>query len=244
MQATCLVPNSIPKEQLEAGDTKLKYNFITTYNHSYSAITQVLNKHWSLLKNDPCLKTLVPDKPKLTFRRATTIKNTIAPSRLRAKTETVIPTNLGNKKGCFKCLHPRCKCCLNLTQGQQNNTSSYTGITYRIKSQINCSSSFVIYLLTCTYKLQYIGRTAQALRVCINQHRSNCNRGYSKHSVSRHAAIRHTNSFETFTVSVIEQIQENGTDRFGRLQQREMFWIYKFNTITPFGLNEALETVY
>lgn len=60
-----------------------------------------------------------------------------------------------------------------------------------------------------------------------------------------HAATVHTNSFEIFTVWIIEQIPSEITVRFGQLQrEREMFWIYKFNTLTPFGLNEALETIY
>lgn len=202
-------------------------------------MNKIINKHCSLLKNDPFLKSIIPNKPKLTFRRATTIKNTIAPSRLRNSIKTIRLPISTNKNGCSRCLHPRCKCCPNIIHGVKNNTSCPTGATYPIKTQVDCSSSYVIYILTCTCKLQY----TQALRIRVNQHRSNCTRGYTKHSVSRHATTHHSNSSDAFNIAIIEQIHADIPDRFVRLQRRKMFWIYKFNTITLFGLNVALESV-
>lgn len=127
---------------------------------------------------------------------------------------------------------------------QLTNKCNYTGDTYPIKSRVDCSSTFVIYLLSCPCNLQYIGRTTQLFRVRVNQHRHNCTRGYTKRSVSRHAAIHRANRFDKFNISIIEHIPTNIPDRFERLAKREMFWIYKFYTLHLHGLNESLESVY
>lgn len=124
----------------------------------------------------------------------------------------------------------------------QHQSSYWTIILHKTS---NWLQEFICdYLLTCNCGLQYIGRTTQALRVRVNQQWSNCMRGFTKHSVSHYAATQHSNNFDTFNISVIEQIHIDLPDRFKCLQKCEMFWIYKFNTITPFGLNETLESLY
>lgn len=243
-QDQCLLPKNTPKDQETKKAMDYQHNFITTYNHSHSAINNILKQHWPILKNDPLLKTKIPDIPRLTFRREKSVKNILAPSELRKPNNNTNTSSQGRRNGIFRCYHPKCKCCSSITEGTKSNTCQSTGEIYPIKSKVDCGSSFVIYLLTCQCGLQYVGRTTQSLRTRINQHRSNSARGYLKHSVSRHAALSHSNSFHIFTVSIIEQISPEITDRFGRLQKREMFWIYKFNTLAPIGLNEALETIY
>lgn len=50
-------------------------NFITTFNSSHNIIRHILNKNWFILQNDPLLKDTIPDRPKMIFKRAPTIKN-------------------------------------------------------------------------------------------------------------------------------------------------------------------------
>lgn len=78
------------------------------------------------------------------------------------------------------------------------------------KYQINldCSSTNVIYVINCTCGLQYVGRTTQPLCMRVNNHRFYIQRGYYKHSVSRHAANQGC-KIEDFNITPVEQIHKN-----------------------------------
>lgn len=65
--------------------------------------------------------------------------------------------------------------------------------------------------------------------------------GYIKHSASRHAVTHH--AWLDFTITPVEQIHKN-RNIAKTLSQREMFWIYQLNTLTPYGLNESLDNVF
>lgn len=60
-----------------------KTNYIPTNNQSSGEIKKIINKHWSVFLNDPFLRRSLPIKPQFTFRRARTLKNVLAHSRLR-----------------------------------------------------------------------------------------------------------------------------------------------------------------
>lgn len=112
-----------------------------------------------------------------------------------------------------------------------------------ISGHLNCESSHIIYLLECPCHLQYVGRTYQKLRSRVNNYRNNITHGYLKHRVSRHAASHHYCDFTNFTIIPIEHIHKDVEDRKEICNQREMYWICKLNTLTPIGLNKALENV-
>lgn len=237
-QDQCLATN--PKKPSEIGS--YSHNFITTFNKSNKVIRNILSKHWSILCNDPHLKATLPKQPKLTFRRAKTLRNFVAPSKLRP----VLPPKktLSTKPpGCYRCNASRCKNCMSLVKFTDTFCSFVTNNSFYIKNTLDCSSSFVIYLLECPCHLQYIGRTTMPLRTRMNKHRHNVNNGFINHSVSRHALFKHEKNFSCFKLICIEQIPETAQDRFGLLRRREMFWIYCLNTLAPLGLNESLETV-
>lgn len=220
-------------------------NFITTYNQSHSNIRDILTKHWPILMNDSHLKHILPIRPNCTFRRAITLKNLLAPSKIRKPTPTDKSQDkqLAKQSGSHRCNSTRCKNCKSMLPKVTDFTSTVTNQTFKIKTAIDCSSSFVIYLLECSCKLQYVGRTKMALRNRMNTHRHNVTKGFTKHSVSRHALTKHHCDFPEFNLIAIEQIPEDVKDRFGLLCRREMFWIFQLNTLTPLGLNESLEAI-
>lgn len=53
------------------------------FDWSHLEIQRILAKNWFILKSDPILKDIIPERPTITFRRAPTIKNIVAPSRLK-----------------------------------------------------------------------------------------------------------------------------------------------------------------
>lgn len=56
--------------------------------------------------------------------------------------------------------------------------------------------------------------------------------------------IHHNCDPSQFWLTPIEQIPSGIRNRSATLNKREMFWIFKLDTISPVGLNESLEKVY
>lgn len=57
--------------------------FTTRFHHDHKKMEGILKKHWPILLEDPHLKTLLPKFPIVTYRRASNVKNKIAPSKLK-----------------------------------------------------------------------------------------------------------------------------------------------------------------
>lgn len=244
-QRYCITPKTTSQEPKPTkGD--YKHSFITTYNHNQRHIRSILEKHWHILKSDPYLCDLIPDKPLMIFRRAQTIKNILAPSNIKksVKKPPATGTITPKKPGSYKCHKKKCLCCKSIMNKTSSFRNNKTGEEFNIKQTLSCESSHIIYLLECTCNLQYIGRTKQTLRTRLNNHRFNITHGYEKHSVSRHAAAAHNCKMEEFRITPIEQISELTTDRTRKLNSREMYWIFKLNTLVPLGLNESLENIF
>lgn len=122
--------------------------------------------------------------------------------------------------------------------------STNTKEKFPLKSHVNCDSQFVVCLLECSGELQYVGRTIQTLRMRCNKHRMNIRNGFLNHGVSKHAYTHHNCDPSQFVLTPIEQIPHNVRNRSATLNKREMFWIFKLNTISPIGLTEASEKVF
>ncbi|XP_056376037.1 uncharacterized protein LOC130273370 isoform X1 [Hyla sarda] len=214
-------------------------NFITTFSREHKHIKDILHKHWPIVMNDPFLRDTLPQKPGVTFRRGKTLRNIIAPSRL--KTHNHQPVNFLTTTGAYRCGHNRCKCCANLHHRAKTFTSKITGETFQIKTLLNCSSQYVVYLLDCQCGLQYVGRTIRCLRERITKHRNNATNGFLLHSVSRHITEQHGQNFNVISITPIESISRDIPHRFNTLRKRENYWIYKLQTLVPTGLNEMIE---
>ncbi|XP_077336748.1 transducin beta-like protein 2 isoform X2 [Lithobates pipiens] len=214
--------------------------FITGFHGQYKKIEHILNKHWNVLKQDPHLITTLRERPKVTYRRASTLKNKIAPSNLKS-IQKGNPLCLIPLKGMYRCNKPLCKTCNFIKHGQKSFTHKEK--TYYLDNFYNCSSDYVVYCLICPCKLLYVGRTIRPLRQRFGKHRRFVEVGCDEHSVPRHFLQHHGQSTMGLWVWVIEAIPRSlpEAERFSRLCEREMFWIYTLDTLVPNGLNEELE---
>ena len=71
------------------------------------------------------------------------------------------------------CKHPRCITCKHLNTSSSFKSTS-TGTHYPIRYSFSCSSSNLIYLITCTKcKKQYVELTTHTLKYRVNHHRTN-----------------------------------------------------------------------
>lgn len=220
--------------------------FVTTYNDKYKKVVSIIKKHFNILKLDQRLAPVLPPVPQVTFKRARTVKNIIAPSKvqkLNKKPIWDIRSYFDNRTGIFQCKKRGCLTCQSVPHGL-NEIEDGKGKRFKIKQFITCSTEFVIYVLRCPCGLLYVGRTIRTLRKRIGEHRRFIQKGCNEHSVPRHFLHFHKKDFRGLVVMAIEAIPQ-GTltenERFSLLCKREVFWIYNLGSLSPGGLNEDLE---
>ncbi len=127
------------------------------------------------------------------------------------------------------CYHPRCATCQHFNS-QNFFKSTTTRKCYKIRHAFSCSSSNVIYLITCNKcKKQYVGKTNKPLRERINHHRSSINMKQSRY-ISVHFNFPDHN-ISNITVQAIDTTSED------KLAPLEKFWINTLQTCKPKGLN-------
>lgn len=105
-QDDCLQKSKI---RHKTNDKSFHLNFITTSNQSHNTIKKRLNKSWHILLNDPHLKPILPDKPRITYHRAKTLKHFLAPSKIRKIPSGNIDKIPLKPPGSYSYNTPRCK---------------------------------------------------------------------------------------------------------------------------------------
>lgn len=231
------------RDNIKHNNNILSSNFVTTFCDAHPTIRRILNDKWFILRNDPILKDLIPTRPLITFRRAPTIKNLLAPSRLKQHRNINAELSSNRENGSFKCAQPRCKCCDIIKHNVTSFKSTHSKEIFPIKYNLTCQSQYVIYLVECTCGHQYVGRTIQKLHLRLNKHRSNIKKGFLQHSVSRHIFNYHPGINTPITITPIDYIPSHVQNRFEKLKNKETFWIYKLQTLYPKGLNDITEMV-
>ena len=139
-----------------------------------------------------------------------------------------------------RCNHPRCATCLHLNCSKYF-TSTRTRTTYTIRHNFNCTSSNLIYLITCKKcRKQYVGLTTKQLNVRVNHHRTN---------IINHKPIylsAHFNfpdhSITDLSIQAIDTVASNCSNILQELQKLEKYWIQKLRTVQPLGLNVSTGT--
>lgn len=75
----------------------------------------------------------------------------------------------------------RNRCCLSFQSTQRK-------ITYDINTFITRTSKYIIYMISCPYVKQYIGRTKCELQAHLQEHVANNKQGFMGHNLSGHYA--------------------------------------------------------
>lgn len=58
----------------------LKLESFSIYNSQHKEFEKIIMKHWNILKKDHVLGAALPSQPRFIYRRATTLRDVIAPS--------------------------------------------------------------------------------------------------------------------------------------------------------------------
>ena len=234
-------------------DDLLKYNtsekqqriaFITTYNKNLPPIRNMIEKHWNILKINDKFKDTFKTPPVIAYRRNKNLRDLLGQTTIsNNKVSRCKPNNNGK---CKPCLTRTGNLCCKQVSSTNTFTSNQTKRSYQIYHNVNCKSSFIIYLLECRQcKTQYIGKSENPFNQRLNNHRSNA----YKPRPETIPACKHFNQpnhdfNKDAKFTIIEQIKRNETEKRKRIiLQRENFWIKELKTLTPHGMNQELNLV-
>ncbi|XP_056397116.1 uncharacterized protein LOC130291827 isoform X2 [Hyla sarda] len=157
--------NDLLKPRTRLEDTSLR--LITPYNNQWNQIRQLLYQHWTILKSDSKLNSLIPSTPLLTAKRSRNLKDILTQSHFTR------PRGKRNKRleyiGSFPC--GECSICQYM-EPTWDFVDLREGTRLHLKQYINCKSRNVVYAILCPCNQVYVGQTTQELRKRIQKHLS------------------------------------------------------------------------
>lgn len=171
---------------------------------------------------------------------AYTIGKNLSKMLVRASLQTPEPRNIGTPvpnlygSNCTKCLNINCKKCDYIMEGNTFK-STHNNSQYFVRGKIDCTSSNLIYLITCNKcGLQYVGETGRMLRDRINDHLSRI-RTHKPTPVGKHFNGPN-HSLHNVRIMGIELFQVNCSS--DTRKTKEKVWQTLLETTWPNGINE------
>ena len=134
------------------------------------------------------------------------------------------------------CKEKRCKTCPSIVIDDGFNKCNI-----KVPKPI-CKTSGVIYMITCGHcNIKYIGQSSNHLHLRINNHRSLCNKVKTNNT-----DIQSKYEFEHFKMHSFKQAKINILaiiDDYNRRIELENFYILKYKTAYPYGLNGRVNNI-
>ncbi|XP_069611287.1 uncharacterized protein [Ranitomeya imitator] len=238
---------TIPRAQLlqprkKQPDNNLRY--ITTFHNHWKEVSELFSRYWGILKTDPKITDLVPERPLITARRAPNLRDSLSRSHFTR------PTSRLGRGGILRGMYPcgECNVCPLVNRGSCF-TNPRDGVEHFLRDYMNCKTFNLIYALVCSCPKIYVGQTSQELRKRVQQHVSNINcakqdisKGKMISTVATHFLQIHSSSTRDLRVMGLQRVPPNlrKTDRQGELLRLEARWIFQLGSVSPGGLNEDL----
>lgn len=211
-------------------ENKISIAIFITFSVQHCSVRKLIQKHWHILGSDQILKTILPDRPQIIFKGASSLIGLLPVCRILWKwidvffrTSKVI---IAVKN--VVCFLNKCK-----DRKIFNFVSTSTARTFKVEPFITCSSEGVVYLIQCPCGLQHMERTKRALKVRLNEHISNIGKGFKNHSVSRHyVEVHHRDPSSTLFIGIdkYKPHWRRGSSLIREISRQEMAWIYRLKT--------------
>ena len=196
------------------------------YHPCLTSISTTVKTNWNTMIEDPVMKKIFSKPPMLAFKQPPNLRSLLVRAKLATKSR---PSRVN--KGTHAC-GKSCKVCSYINPSKEVK-STVNSLTHQISGDFSCNSLGVIYLVTCRKcNLQYIGQTSRKFCVRMKEHITDIKKAEDK-VMGRHFNLQ-GHSLDDFTVQVIEKVMPNNPHI---LLERERFWILKFSTVIPLGLN-------
>ena len=231
------IPRSValePRPTVTEADNPDRVPLVLTYHPSLPKLSGILQKHLPILHASDKCKKAIPNLPIVSYRRSDNIKDMVVRSSL--------PPDHPPPRGSFAC--GTCRSCKHkLHSGQQgpithtqedtNFTSSVTGEDHVIRKHLDCQSTNVVYLITCTQcQQQYVGETSRSLETRLVEHCADAR--YDRNTpVARHFNLP-GHSADNMSIMCIDKPPKTDTMMRKKLEKD---WISKLQTTQPHGIN-------
>ena len=214
-----------------------------TYNRTLPKIKSIVDKHWHVLQVNPELKERFQSSPIIAFRKNKNLKQIIGSNTTEHNKKLIRSSNKINGKS-SPCLSKTRTLCCKQVISTTSFKSNQTNRIFKIFHNINCKSTFLIYLLECNIcNIQYVGKSETTFNIRLNNHRKDvkdpnalpADKHFTLpgHDFNRNAKFTLIEKLTNTNKGAIETLKE-------RLKNRENFWIIKLRIFTPNGLNQEL----
>ena len=155
-------------------------------------------KHFSILQNDPALRTVFKEAPLVAFRRAKTIRNEIVRSDIANSAPEVLAD------GTTPC--QKCKTTCHLLFSGSTFTNNKTGCFTKLEKGCNCDSKNVVYVARCIpCGLVYVGETKESLKIRFSKHRYDARKRPDNCELARHMYDQKHDFEKDLEITVLKQ---------------------------------------
>ncbi|XP_069617342.1 uncharacterized protein [Ranitomeya imitator] len=214
--------------------------FVHGHHPSMQRVHNLIHKQWPLLSRAYPSIAIFKNPPLMCLRRPPNIRDRLVRADVGSTKQTITRTLSGQtRRGTFPCLN--CTCCSNVIKGS-DVVHPRTGKSYPIRDYHTCESNYVVYIIKCPCGLLYVGETIQAIRDRIISHKSTIRCGKIWLPLPAHfKEARHNISQLRFQVLEKVHRPRRGGNHIQLLKQRETYWIYTLDTLSPRGLNREID---
>ena len=237
VQERALLLNKNPEEVKQSIPNSI------TYNGTLPKIKSIVDKHWHVLQVNPEVKERFQLSPIIAFCKNKNLKQIIGSNMIEHNKKLIRSNNKVNGKS-SPCLFNTRTLCWKQVVSTASFKSNQTNRIFKIFHNINCKSTFLIYLLECNIcNIHYVGKSETMFNICLNNHRKMDPNAKDPNALpaDKHFTLPGHDFNKNAKFTLIEKLTNTNkvaTETLKeRLKNRENFWIIKLRTLTPNGLN-------
>ncbi|XP_041440147.1 uncharacterized protein LOC121400651 [Xenopus laevis] len=248
---------ALTKKPLITASKIQRIPFVTSYDTNSWFFRKVILRHWKVLSTDQKYGHLFKSPPIFSYRRGRNVGELIKRKPPPSKGSRNLLGSQSN--GTFPCRN--CSHCNAITPGS-SVTHPHLGTKHDIKGFFTCDTKDVVYCLKCPCGLTYIGQTSRAIKLRLNEHKSNI-RNYRPAPLLPQTSLKSLKNSDVRTERIkpetllakhffmqghqVSQLRwqvlekvifKPGLDKKKCLLQRECYWIWLLESRHPKGLNE------
>ena len=222
--------SEVLKKKTPNQSTTVVTPLVTTFHPNLPPLRRILTNNHHILHTSDRLQQAVPDAPILAYRRPRNLKDHIVRAELPTPNNNPSPI----QQGTFKCTADRCIVCQVHIHQDDTFTSHSNNISHHTKGHITCTTTNVVYLITCRVcGMQYVGETRNTLKRRFYGHRSTIHTSKHDAPVGNHFNLPN----HSISDMILQGIESLGNRPDTLRSSREKYWIRRLCTIHPRGLN-------